>query len=639
MTTFRPEIAGLRAVAVALVIFFHLKLEAFSGGFVGVDIFFVISGYLITGNILKYALNDAFSFGRFYVRRTRRIFPALIFTVATTYIIGALWCSPLMFLDLAKECTHALLSISNIQYWRESHKYFAPSSDELPLLHFWSLSLEEQFYLIWPVFIVFAQRVKHARNFIVFATLASLAGSIIVARSDASAVFFLTPFRMYEFGSGALILFAEKLYVSRITREILSASGVVAIVVSALTFRSDMPHLELAMLVPCLGASAIIFAGSRTTVAHISNTPPFLRLGAISYSLYLCHWPIIFFARFIFGEAADTFVATALVCVVMLVVASGMHVFVERPFLRSPSYRNADVVRTALQFWPLILTLVAITHGTFLARGLSWRVPPQQEELARLQDFPTEKDIVPLHGPIGVELVGDSHAAQYDVGLSILLERLGLSMEILGGPGCPILYGLSLSAHPRRQDCIAIRDHALARIQQTNIPIIFDQFWSFYDDAAVDYEAGEASARLPPEKGNYEKLERALNATMDKFVAAGRRVLLIGSQVDANCKFNRSRLYQGPLPHSPLQPCPAGQRRAAERSGASMNSLLARVRSRWPDNVQLLKPVDYFCESSDCPTMHNGLWLYFDSTHFSVAGSRYMVQRVEIPLIEFLDRR
>src|ERR1700731_4896636 len=171
---FRNEIAGLRAVAVVSVVLFHLRVGGFQGGFVGVDVFFVISGYLITRNILRDLAADRFSLIRFYTGRARRILPALIFTVAFTYLLGALWCSPLMFLDLAKECTHALLSIANIQYWRESHQYFAPNSDELALLHCWSLSLEEQFYLVWPVLIVLAHRVGRAFAAIGIAGLVSL---------------------------------------------------------------------------------------------------------------------------------------------------------------------------------------------------------------------------------------------------------------------------------------------------------------------------------------------------------------------------------------------------------------------------------------------------------------------------------
>src|SRR6516165_4176526 len=181
---FRSEIAGLRAIAVIGVVLFHLKVAGIQGGFVGVDVFFVISGYLITRNILRDVALDRFSFGGFYVRRARRILPALIATVVLTYLAGALRCSPLMFHDLAKECTHALLSIANIQYWRESHQYFAANSDELALLHCWSLSLEEQFYLIWPPFIALAYRVGRIREAMAIATLTSFGAAIAVAKFD-----------------------------------------------------------------------------------------------------------------------------------------------------------------------------------------------------------------------------------------------------------------------------------------------------------------------------------------------------------------------------------------------------------------------------------------------------------------------
>lgn len=146
--SYRPEIDGLRTVAVLGVVLFHFGFETVRGGFAGVDVFFVISGYLISRNILNDIARDRFSFLDFYARRMRRILPALIFTVALTFIAGLLWFSPLAMRGLAKESTHALVSIANIQYWREFKEYFAPSSESLALLHCWSLSLEEQFYLV-----------------------------------------------------------------------------------------------------------------------------------------------------------------------------------------------------------------------------------------------------------------------------------------------------------------------------------------------------------------------------------------------------------------------------------------------------------------------------------------------------------
>src|SRR3984885_1323652 len=271
---FRNEIAGLRAVAVISVVLFHLKVGGFQGGFVGVDVFFVISGYLITRNILRDLSTGRFSLIQFYAGRARRILPALIFTVAITYLLGALWCSPLMFLDLAKECTHALLSIANIQYWRESHQYFAPNSDELALLHCWSLSLEEQFYLFWPVFLVLACRLGRPFHVIAIAALASLLFSIVVTRTDPQAVFFLMPFRVFEFACGALVLLLERRFrPSDAAANILSAAGLLCIAASALLFKSDMPYLGVATLLPCLGAAAIIWAGSKPQASRLLTNP------------------------------------------------------------------------------------------------------------------------------------------------------------------------------------------------------------------------------------------------------------------------------------------------------------------------------------------------------------------------------
>jgi hypothetical protein len=240
-----------------------------------------------------------------------------------------------------------------------------------------------------------------------------------------------------------------------------------------------------------------------------------------------------------------------------------------------------------------------------------------------------------LHGPDVVALVGDSHAIQYEVGLSILLHGYGSNMELLTKPGCPILDGITLKRDTLHNNCIATRDQALVHLQNTTTPIIVDQYWSFYDDSVVDYKLADGSYSALQSRGSYFKLESALERTMEKLVKTGRKILLIGAQVNANCHFDRARLYQGPLPHARLAPCLPGERESAEKSGAQMNDLLARVQSKWPENIELLRPIDYLCHS-ECPTMKDGLWLYFDDTHFSVAGSRYMVHRAETPITQFL---
>jgi peptidoglycan/LPS O-acetylase OafA/YrhL len=631
---FRPEIAGLRAVAVISVILFHLKVGGFPGGFAGVDIFFVISGYLITRNILLDLQAGHFSLGQFYVRRTRRIYPALIFTVVATYLCGALWCSPDMFLDLAKESTHALLSISNIQYWRESHRYFAPNSDELALLHCWSLSLEEQFYLVWPVFIILAWKQKRPFQIIAIAGIASFLLSIVAAGADPLAAFFLMPFRIFEFAAGALVLlFEAKFQLSDAVAEKVSSAGLLCIAASVLLFSADMPHMDVAIVLPCLGAAATILGGGRTRTSKLITNRAMVAVGNISYSLYLCHWPIIFFARFIFGDAANSPAGILMMVALMGAVGTAMNLLIERRFIQSSRFKSASFAKYSLAFWSVILTLVAITHTTFLSKGFPWRLPEAEAELAHLQDFPSGRDMEPIGGPLAFELVGDSHAVQYLAGLSPIMVPMNKKFEAIGGSGCPILYGVTLKAL-RREECRLARDQTLRRLEQNNLPMIYVQKWDFYNDATIDYEFAPAADSSTGEP-SYTKLQLAMERTFEKLTANGRRILIIGAQVEASCPINRSRLLPGPLYHAPQPLCPSQTREAAEQSTAPINQMLSRIQAKFPGRIELLRPVDYFCDA-ECPVVNGGAWLYVDRSHFSVAGSKYMVARTADAFREFL---
>ena len=635
-SAFRSEIAGLRAIAVAGVVLFHLKVPGFAGGFVGVDVFFVISGYLITRNILSDIERGRFSFGDFYLRRTRRIYPALIFMVLATYLVGALWCSPLMFLDLAKESTHAILSISNIQYWREFQRYFAPESDYLALLHCWSLSLEEQFYLVWPALILLAS--KSERPFAIIAGIgcASLALAIVAGGIDPCAAFFLMPCRIFEFAIGAMVLAAGRgvrptrpesgSSSGRFMSEAFCAIGVVSILASALLFRPDMPDAELVSLCPCIGAALVIWSGDKTWSAMVLTNRVAVALGAVSYSLYLCHWPVIFFGRFIFGEAAETAAALLIMVAVMLAVAIAMHGLIERRFIQGPQSPPANLTRNQLGFASVILAIAAVTHATFVARGFSWRLPNHQAELLTL--YSASPDDPENKGPIGFQLVGDSYASQYVAGLSPLLSELNIGADVHVYPGCPLLYTTVQGAGSA--GCRKWHDQTLAALQTSDLPVILAQRWD-------NYTGGKAYLFETPDGGSstLERLQKALEITLERLNVAGRRILIIGDQVRAGCPVNPSRVLAGPLPHAPARPCPPGSREAAERSSASVNRMLEAVQARWPAQISLLRPVDYFC-GVDCPVVKDGIWLYYDSNHFDIAGSKYMVERSKTVFHEFL---
>jgi peptidoglycan/LPS O-acetylase OafA/YrhL len=637
VSLFRPEIAGLRALAVACVVLFHLKVSGFHGGFVGVDVFFVISGYLISRNILRDLYSDHFSLAQFYIRRTRRIYPALVACVVLTYIAGALWCSPLMFLDIAKECTHALLSISNIQYWRESHKYFAAKSDELALLHCWSLSVEEQFYLIWPILLGYFHRLGRVREAIWIVTSISFLAVIVFACTDPSAVFFLMPFRIFEFGCGALLLFIEEAPCTKAIREALSVVGLAVIIFSAVLMRSDLPNLGLISLLPCLGAALVIFAGNETLASRLITNPFALAIGAISYSLYLCHWPIIFFARFVFGPKTETLQGTVVLLFVMIAVAYFLYRFVERRFVQPIEVPPISFLKYSASFWSIVLPFVALTHATFILKGFAWRLPSEQTQLTHLLDFPSGADVEPVAGPFAIQLVGDSHAVQYFAGLSPIMKRLGIKIDAVAFPGCPILYGMHLKISLRDYArCLKDQEVARAKLDATNFPIIFVQRWDYYDDATIDLDSGD-EIEVHSQIQSYAKLEKALERTMGKFVDQGRNILIIGRQVEASCSINLPRLLEGPLPHAPLPPCPPTNREDVERSGIEINQMLGRIQAKWPDQIELVRPVDYFCDTR-CPTVQDGVWLYRDRNHFTVAGSDYMVDRAKGPITEFLAR-
>jgi SGNH domain (fused to AT3 domains) len=428
-----------------------------------------------------------------------------------------------------------------------------------------------------------------------------------------------------------MVLFvAPRVTLGRAGANILSGAGIAAVVASVLVLRSDMPYLAIATQLPCLGAAATILAGSQTLAARLLVNRPMIAVGAISYSLYLCHWPIIFFARFILGDGTGT----VALLISMLVVASAMYVLVERRFIRAPGQPVVRFSKNAAVFAAVILPLVALTHLTFLQRGFLWRLPAAQLQTLHLQEFPGSGDLGGTEGPVGVQFLGDSLMGQYAYGMKPIMRDLHLDFQAAGGPGCAILSGVTSYDPARREFCRTARDHALEQTSHNTLPIVFTQLWRLYDDAAIDVDTPAAGA-LPPVKGAYNMLRLALRPTIEALVAQGHRVLLVGAQVDPGCPIDQPRLLPGPLPHAPQPPCPVTSRGEADQSVAPIDRILAGIRDSWPDRVALLRPVDYFC-NAECPVTKDGLWLYTSRIHLSLAGSDYMVSRSRDALLAFL---
>ncbi len=331
---YRPEIDGLRSVAVLPVILFHAGFSWMSGGYVGVDVFFVISGYLITTILLADIEAGRFSILRFYERRARRILPALFVVMGACIPVGWFWMLQTQFLELAEAVAATTLFVSNILYWTDTG-YFAAAAEENPLLHTWSLAVEEQYYLLFPPVLaglMWAGR-RSALLTVSAVALASLGWSFL-SQADQAAKFFLTQFRIWELLAGALCAFLLQ-HRAPWTNTPLAAVGLAMVVGAMLVFDDATPFPQFAM-VPVLGTVLIVLcAGPGTAVARLLSMRGFVGIGLISYSAYLWHQPLFAFARVtsVFSPAPALMVALALLS---LLLAWGTWAWIEQPFRGRP---------------------------------------------------------------------------------------------------------------------------------------------------------------------------------------------------------------------------------------------------------------------------------------------------------------
>ena len=416
MITYRPHIDGLRAIAVLSVFVFHLNKEWLPGGFIGVDVFFVISGYLISRLILKeLELSQQFSFKRFYIRRLRRLFPAMLATFFVCFIGAYYLLSPQYLLDFVKSVVAAVLSVSNIYFWA-STDYFDSSAYFKPLLHTWSLAVEEQFYLLWPLALVLLYRFgkrPSLRTAIILIGLASLIINLLLFgfRADITAWFEVTdfsasvdvdatafywlPFRVFEFAIGAILIFSDWEKRSSNLRLMSFLIGIALLVFSLFFLEEGMDFPSYNALYPCLGAALIIISGSNHLFSALLTNRMFIGIGLISYSLYLVHWPIIVFYKLTLLRepgASDYLI----MFVTALALATLMYKFVEQPFRKpreaQPNHHEPSKQGLNKGFImgsaAAALLLISLSGHAYLNQGWVARYP--QEVMSQITRDPKE---------------------------------------------------------------------------------------------------------------------------------------------------------------------------------------------------------------------------------------------------------
>ncbi|RCX01729.1 MULTISPECIES: acyltransferase family protein [Kosakonia] len=447
---YRPDIDGLRAIAVLSVFVFHYFPQVMPGGFIGVDVFFVISGYLITSIIIKEIDNGNFSFKKFYVKRIIRIFPALFILLFAIYTLGWFMFLQGDFKSLAKHIFGGAFFLSNILLWRETG-YFDISATYKPLLHLWSLGIEEQFYLLWPIILTLFARTK--RSLYVTGTvffIASLAFSIYTMHSATGSNYYSPFSRAWELMFGAMIASQgeKKTAKNKMSHKIISTVGFIFLICGFFTINSSMPFPGIVALLPVLGTGMVIY-GEKSGFNKILTWKPLLSIGLISYPLYMVHWSFYSGTRIILGHEPSTTLKIVLMTS-CLVVAYLIYKYIETPLRKSAQKTLISIILLFSTFFMGIIGFVTYCFDGISSRSVNNATHDYQTFTSITDPYDyfhfqksirkdvchtVEPDIAVKNGCISknrnqIFIWGDSYSASLYPGIKYVIEKEGYQANI-----------------------------------------------------------------------------------------------------------------------------------------------------------------------------------------------------------------
>lgn len=628
---FRPDVEGLRAVAVLLVLAYHAGLPWASGGYVGVDVFFVISGFLITGLLVKELRSTGrVSLARFYARRARRLLPASAVVLAATAVLTVVALPATRWSGVAGDLLASTAYVMNWRLAASATDYLAADDAASPLQHFWSLGVEEQFYLVWPVLLLavtwWARRTGRPLGpplvgGLLLLAVPSLWWSSALTAADPGAAYFVTTTRVWELGLGGLLALAGP----RLARLPAAAAhgagavGVAAVLWAGVAFDGATPFPGTAALVPTVGAALVVaagVAGHRTPVARLLSTAPMTWVGRLSYVLYLWHWPLVVAAVALWG---DRLAVTVAAVVVSVLPAWLTHVLVEEPLRRS---RSLAVPRRAVGVAAAVLAV-----GVLAAGGVRLAVPsvPAAAQQGIVPDPLVASDDVPvlyaddchtpqdeveprrcaygdLDGP-RVVLAGDSHAAQWLPALRAVAEDRGWRLEVRTKSACPFAdLPVTLPDGADYPQCAQWNERLLAELTGPDRPdllVTTNQLaYQVPGLGDADPDAARATSR--------QALREGLRRTWQQVTAAGVPVVV---------------LVDTPRPGFDVPECVVENREdpgecAVPREQAVTDDVHAAAAAGL-DDVQVVDLTDDICPGQWCQPVRDGLLVYRDSHHLT----------------------
>lgn len=652
--SYRPELDGLRALAVWAVVLYHVRFPLMPGGFLGVDIFFVLSGYFIIGLLSReHEASGRVQWTAFYARRFRRLLPVFAVVLPATLLASAWVHFP--FGDqqwVGRAGVFAAFSLSNLMLWSTKAAYFDAATEQLPLLHTWSLSVEEQFYLLVPLLFGGAAAVSRHRGWpwqtalrrlACMLVLLSLATAAWQARVAPLAAYYLPPARMFEFLLGGLVAGSVHPSVPAAWRARLAAMAVISLI-AAMSLASRGSGSLGWTAFAAITTAVVLWALAGTepmATRRLLASAPMVWVGQRSYGWYLWHFPAVVLWRAYWLEDT-TLGGDLLVCLATLLLAHFTYTFVEQPgrhAMALTAWKPARLLALALA---ILFLLAALSGGlafwakyvdrpTPAMKALESQIADRGGAAAPCLDFGEGSlDVLPAQcrrsaagASAQVFLWGDSHAAHYQSAVFGLLSALPVQVTQLTHAGCPPLLDLAgfMSDPVRRARCQLFQDKSLARIfdsvtHQPTVVVVSTYWISYLLQPTVNANLRNTRARdhnLPTEATARGQLEAALGRTLAVLSARGVRIIVVGPPPEPRVHVPYCLHRFGEL---------ACRNRRADINSNRLSTLasLHRVVDAVP-GAQLIDPIEALCSDNWCPGSRDGRVLYFDANHLSAAGA------------------